>query len=119
MGILFANNAQSYLAADLAIGGLSLTVTTGTGSLFPTLVSGSGDYFYATLIKQTQEKEIVKVTARTGDVFTIERAKDNTTAKAFVTGEAVELRLTNQGIVDKADEGLIPLGYLYYKDGLI
>jgi hypothetical protein len=37
--------------------------------------------------------EIVKVTARSTDTFTIVRAQDNTTASAFNTGDKVELRL--------------------------
>ena len=38
--------------------------------------------------------EIVKVTARSGDVFTIVRAQEGTSASSFSGGDKVELRIT-------------------------
>lgn len=99
MGLKLANNAITRLAAGIAAGDLSLSVTPGTGALFPTL--GVGDYFPATLVRGSDGAiEIVKVTARATDVFTIERAKENTTALAFIAGDRIELRLTAQTIED-------------------
>jgi len=74
--------------------------------LFPTL--GGGDYFYCTLSNVANTIEIVKVTARSTDTFTIVRAQDNTTASAFVTGDKVELRLvaavlSNTAILDQTN----------------
>jgi hypothetical protein len=74
--------------------------------LFPTL--GGSDYFYCTLSNVTNTIEIVKVTARSTDTFTIVRAQDNTTASAFVTGDKVELRLVagvlnNTAIIDQTN----------------
>lgn len=89
MPVKFTNNATSSLAAGISAGALSLAVAPGEGALFPTL-SGN-DYFYATLAG-VNGIEIVKVTARATDTFTIVRAQDNTTAKAYNLGETVELR---------------------------
>ena len=106
MAIKFTNNATSTLASGIASGATSLTVATGQGALFPTL--GGGDYFYCTLSNVTNTIEIVKVTARSTDTFTIVRAQDNTTASAFVTGDKVELRLvaavlSNTAILDQTN----------------
>lgn len=90
---LFTNNATSTLAADITNVATSLTVATGHGSRFPS-ISNSSDYFLVTLEKSDGTREIVRVTARSGDVFTVTRAQEGTTAAAFSTGDTVELRLT-------------------------
>ena len=90
---LFTNNATSTLLADIGAGDLSLAVQAGIGALFP---SPSGtEFFYCTLDDGTNI-EIVKVTARSTDTFTVVRAQDGTTAYAFVaaTPTTVELRVT-------------------------
>lgn len=101
MGIKLANNATSLLAADIAISALELTVTPGEGDLFPAL--GLDEYFYCTLLDVDGNMEIVQVTARTGNVFTIIRARENTTPKAFAAGARVELRITAQSVFDAVD----------------
>ena len=42
----------------------------------------------------TGNMEIVQCTARSGDVFTIVRAQEGTTAQSFAVGDAVQLRIT-------------------------
>ena len=90
---LFTNNAATTLASSILVGATSLTVVAGQGALFPTLAGSA--YFYCTLSNTAGTTiEIVKVTARSTDTFTIVRAQDNTTASAFSAGDKVELRLT-------------------------
>ena len=90
---LFTNNAATTLASSILVGATSLTVAASTGGLFPNPTSGQ--YFYCTLQNTTGTViEIVKVTARSTDTFTIVRAQDNTTASAFAAGDKVELRAT-------------------------
>ena len=90
--IQFTNNAATLLASSITSGDTSLTVSAATGSLFPTLAGGQ--YFYCTLTNAAATViEIVKVTARSTDTFTIVRAQDGTAASAFSAGEKVELRL--------------------------
>lgn len=98
--VLFSNNAATTLAAALTIGGSSLNVTTGTGALFPT-ISGS-QYFYVTLEDASDASvfEIVKVTARSSDTFTITRAQDGTAAQAWAASDKVQLRLPSIAIED-------------------
>jgi hypothetical protein len=95
--IQFTNNASTTLASSILVGATSLTVASATGSLFPTL-SGS-QFFYCTLTNTAGTLiEIVKVTARVTDTFTIVRAQDGTTALAWAAGDKVELRLTAAGL---------------------
>ena len=100
MAILVANNATSYLAGTLTAVATSLTVSSGTGTLFPT-ISGS-DVFYVTLTNTSNQNEIVKVTAKATDTFTIVRAQDGTSARAFAIGDKVELRVIKVVFDDKA-----------------
>jgi hypothetical protein len=93
---VWSNNAKSTLASGIAAGDTTLTVATGEGARFPTITGASGDWFYATLedANPPTVREIVKVTARSGDTFTIVRAQQSTSAAAFSTGAIVEHRLT-------------------------
>jgi hypothetical protein len=104
MGMKFANNATTTLASGINSSVTSLTVATGTGSLFPTL--SAGDYFYCTLSNLVGGIEIVKVTARSTDTFTIVRGQDNSTATSWSAGDKVELRLVAASLNDlpKLDE---------------
>jgi len=102
MAVLYANNATTTLASGITAAATSLTVATGTGSLFPAIVSP--DFFYATLIDASNNIEIVKVTARSSDAFTITRAQEGTTARVYATGDKVELRITAAGLTNKLDK---------------
>ena len=98
MGIKFANSAFATLAAGINSSVTSITLTTGQGARFPSLAGG--DYFFATLIDTSNNLEIVKCTARSTDVLTVVRGQESTTARAFATGDRIELRITAQGLVD-------------------
>jgi hypothetical protein len=80
----------------------SITLTTGQGARFPSLAGG--DYFFATLIDTSNNLEIVKCTARATDVLTVVRGQESTTARAFSTGDRIELRITAQGLVDASGD---------------
>lgn len=101
----FTNNATSRLAANLSAAGLTLTVTPGDGAKFPTL--SAGQYFTATLVKANGTKEIVKVTARATDTFTIVRAYEAAagvqTAFSFSAGDKIELRMTAGALGNELD----------------
>jgi hypothetical protein len=97
MTILFTNNAATTLASGINSSVTSLTVASGTGSLFPN--PSAPDYFLVTLQGVAGTPiEIVKVTARSTDTFTIVRAQESTTASSFSTGDKVELRITAGGL---------------------
>ena len=102
MGIKLTNNAFATLASSITSSSTSITLTTGQGARFPTL--GAGDYFYATLVDTSNNLEIVKCTARSTDVLTVVRAQESTTARAYNTGDRIEIRLTAQTFIDAVSE---------------
>ncbi len=82
------NLANAILAAPVSDTATSATLVTGYGTTMPTVP------FKMTFTKFGQlstmgNSEIVLVTARSGEVLTIERAKGGTTAKAFEAGDIV------------------------------
>lgn len=90
----FLNNYRTTVAAQLAVAGLSLTVADATalGVVTPT------DFAKLTLVRRSGNEEtaweIVKVTGRSGNVLTIERAQEGTTALQWEVGELVSARWT-------------------------
>lgn len=102
MPVLYTNNAASTLAAGISSVATSLSVAASAGALFPS--PSGGDVFYATLSDTAGNIEIVRVTARSTDTLTIVRAQDGTSARAWLAGDAVELRVTRAMLDDiKAD----------------
>jgi hypothetical protein len=93
---IFANNAFSTLAAAIAAGDTTMTVQPGQGSKFPSPTNG--DYFVVTLFQliggMEANHEIVKVTARSVDTFTIARGQEGTAARAWGVGDQVSHRGT-------------------------
>lgn len=93
--LLAANNAQSVLAAGISASATSLTLNTGTGALFPSPVSGTS-FFKLTLIDAATGSltEIVHVTARAGDVFTIQRGQEGTVPRAWSANDIAANMMT-------------------------
>lgn len=94
MSVLFANNSLSTLAASISDVAVSATLATGTGARFPN-PTGS-DYFMLTFSDAATglTNEIVKVTARSGDVITIVRAQEGTSAQAWSSGDGANGLIT-------------------------
>ena len=90
MTVKVTNNGFSTLSAGITDSATTITLASGEGSRFPTL--SIDDYFYGTLVDTSNNLEIVKVTARSTDSLTVVRAQDNTSARAFSTGDRFELR---------------------------
>lgn len=101
MAVLFSNNASATLSSGISDSATSITVQAGEGALFPAL--SGGNFFYATLVNSSNQVEIVKVTARTGDTMTVERGQDGTQARAFQAGDKLELRVTAAALNNKVD----------------
>jgi len=85
---LYTNFAESTLASAITSGATSLSVASGDGAKFPS--PGSGQIFWAVLEEGTT-REVVKVTARSTDTFTVVRGQQGTTASAFGAGAKVRL----------------------------
>jgi hypothetical protein len=98
---LYANGAYSTLAGGLTDVATTLSVAVGEGARFPTPTGG--DTFDVTLENAALNFEIASCTARTGDVLTIVRGQQGTTAAAFAQGDRVELRVTATALTNLAD----------------
>lgn len=88
MLLLFSNNAQTTLAGPIASNAVSMNLAAGTGSEFPAPISGQ-QYFVMTLNDQSTKlvREIIWVTARSGDTCTILRAQEGTSARAWLASD--------------------------------
>lgn len=111
---IFANNAQSTVASMVGPGDTTIQVASGEGALFPS--PGGGDYFRVTLTQAGAESswEILTCTARSGDVLTVTRAQEGTSAATWAVGSKVELRLT-AGVLwplDSSVSGNLPVANL-------
>lgn len=96
--VRFTNFASSLLAVGVNSSATTLAVTGGQGARFPVLTAGQ--YFYVTLEDASLNREIVKVTARATDSFTVVRGQDGTTARAWLAGDSVALRFNAAAIDD-------------------
>lgn len=105
---LFTNNAISKLVSLIDDNDLNLTVLPGTGALFPQPIN-SDDFFLVTLEDELATKqEILKITQRTGDVFTIgNRGWEGTIAQSWTPDDYVDHRHT-AGTIDKFEQERIP-----------
>jgi hypothetical protein len=98
MTIKLANNATTTTLDAITSTSTEIVVVAGTGARFPVLQAG--DYFYATLSDTAGNYEIVRVSVRSGDVLTVTRAQEGTTARPFPANSRIELRVTAQSVLD-------------------
>lgn len=104
MSIRFTNNAVATLAAGVSTSSTAISLTPGAGALFPILLPG--DWFPVTVLDSTGALEVMRCTARSGDVLTVERAQEGTQARAFNAGARVEHRMT-AGAIEFALEDVL------------
>lgn len=102
MKIKFSNNASTTLFSTVTVGDTQIVVSPGGGSLFPELTDGN--FFMITVVDAQGNLEIMGVTSRNVDTFTVNRAQENTPARAFPEGSVVELRLTAGSIGEMASQ---------------
>lgn len=102
MALVFTNFATSTLATAGGINTLvtALDVAPGDGALFPVAPGSTSDYFYITVVDVSGNREIMKVTTRATDTFTVVRGQDGTSARAFAEGDKIELRLNAAALED-------------------
>lgn len=98
MGVLLRNNAFATTAIAASSSDTVLVLKAGTGSNFP-VISG-GNYFYLTIANGTSSPEIVKCTAKNGDILTIVRGQEGSPAQAIPANSIVEIRVTAQSVLD-------------------
>ena len=102
MPVLIANNASSRLAGSITDVSTELAVSAGDGAKFP--MPTAGQWFPLTLIKDSGVFEIMRVTARSGDLLTVSRGAEGTQPTPFSVGDRVELRMTADAFNQKMDK---------------
>ena len=86
-----ANFAYSLVATapSPASSGTSLIVTAGTGTLFPTATFNAVVWPTGTNLPTSSNAEIVRVTVKSTDTFTITRAQESTNARTILVGDQI------------------------------
>ena len=101
----FSNFARSTLASSINNVVTTLSVASGDGAKFPN--PGVSEKFMIVVTNNLGQREVMRVTARATDTFTVVRGQEGTTAIAFNAGDRVSHRLT-AGAIDAAFGGAIP-----------
>jgi hypothetical protein len=86
-------SVETTLASSISNSATSMTVASGTGSALMggvTLAPGNIDTFGVALDVDTQNEEIIYITAVSGDTFTIVRGVAGTSAIAHTAGASVK-----------------------------
>lgn len=90
--LLYANNAAGTLASGITNVATTLTLNAGQAALFP--APAPPQVFYATITDAATQTliEIVQVTAVSGNIFSIVRAQDGTSALSWSANDIVSQR---------------------------
>lgn len=106
--LLYANNAVGTLAAGITNVSTTLTLNVGQAALFP--APGAGQSFYATLTDAATQTliEIILVTAVAGNIFSITRGQNGTTALSWNANDILSQRTVAAELTgfENAAEGL-------------
>jgi hypothetical protein len=97
---LYTNVASATLLSGIGAGATSVTLNAGQGSLFPSPTNG--DYFWLSFTDAATKTnlEIVQCTGRVGDVLTIVRGQQSTSALSWLANDIAELRVTATGMTE-------------------
>lgn len=104
----FANFARSTLLEAISADATELRVQEGLGAVFPTADQAHGEIF-AIIVGSGSTFEIMYVTAKANDTFTVERGKEGTTAREWTAGTVVVHSVTAAFFEQQAGIGLFAL----------
>lgn len=96
--LLFANNAQTTLAGSINNITTTITVASGGGALFPNPAPGQGVPCTLTDTATGLLREVVLMTARTGDTLIVERAQEGTTGLSWTANDLFAQLVTAGGL---------------------
>jgi hypothetical protein len=95
--IVFENNSNAILAADIDNVTTAITVSPGQGANFPSITAPNEIFFITLQNYAAQLVEICRVTDRVGDVFTVLRGQDGTSGRNWVVADtAIQSRVTKE-----------------------
>lgn len=107
--LIFKNNFEVALAQPTTTSDTTITIRSGSG--FPTL--GANERVVATIVDAATglQFEIVTVTAVVGNVLTVQRAQEGTTARAWAAGDLLSIRTTAASLTNTVrNYGAMPSG---------
>jgi hypothetical protein len=95
--IVFENNSNGVLASDIDDVTTTITLVGGQGNNFPSITAPDEIFFITLQNYAAQLIEICRVTNRAGDVLTVLRGQDGTSAKSWTAATTVvQLRVTKE-----------------------
>jgi len=95
--IVFENNSNGTLAADINDTQTTITLVGGHGNNFPSITAPDEIFFITLQNYAAQLIEICRVTDRMGDVLTVTRGQDGTTPQSWAAATtALQLRVTKE-----------------------
>lgn len=112
MTVLLKNNARSVLASSIGAQDTSILIRAGNGINFPEIRS-LGHWFPLTIEDVSGNIEIMKATARNGDVFTVLRGQEGTTPRAWSANDVIELRITSALLQELAADSATNFSRIY------
>lgn len=103
--LLFFNNSKTNLGAPVNPGDTTITLASGAGALFSPGPTGS-QYFLITLSDALTgiNNEICKCTNVAGDVLTVVRAQEGTSAQSWLVGDTAQGRITAGALMTLGSE---------------
>ena len=115
---LYANNARTTLSGSANNTVTTLVLQSGAGALFPSPNNTIGEYAKATLQDSATglRNEIVYITARTGDVLTVIRGQDGSTAQTWSAGDTVFEGVTAATLASFVQPSKLQSGQYVYAD---
>lgn len=90
---IFENNVSLTLGAAVAPTDTTITLSAGEGTKLPT-IAATDEFFMGTLTDYLGRVEIVRVISFSGDVITVQRGQENTTAQAWNADDLFDIRVT-------------------------
>jgi len=100
MALKITNNATGLLASNINSSVTTLSLASSAGSLFPSL--GAGEWCPVVVVDGSGNREIMRCTGRSGDVLTVVRGQEGTSARSFNAGARVDARLTAAALAEFA-----------------
>ena len=101
---IYNNFASATLLSNITAGETELSVDVGEGQFFPDPIVGV-EFCIIVLEDIGGIKEVVYMTERVGDVFTIARGQEGSTPQPYLAGSRVELRITAGFLDEFMDSG--------------
>jgi microcystin-dependent protein len=114
--LIAANNASTTLAQSISSSTTTITLATGTGSVFPSPTGNQAFKLSLTDASTRLQHEVTLCTSRSGDVCTVLRGQEGTTAQSWSAGDIVA-NLPTAGTMQNAVQ-IDQLQQNYYQFGV-